>query len=432
MKNSSYLSISPELCFHLIGEKSIIIDQGGIEHLYDSSQTDILSLCDGTKTVEQLVSILVDQYNAESDYRIENFRKAILNFLDFQLKNHVLIEKENIKKSLNIFGVRGKFYPSALSVEITSRCNFSCPHCYKNAFAKGQDIDDNIIHYIKNEFGGKIKQIQLTGGEPFLNKKIVNYINELSNLFEIRIPTNGSLLYLYDDEIIKKLSYVQFSLYGSNPDEYKEFTGSEESYYAVMKSIEKVNNCGVDNIVSLVLSKENLNRMEDYIIGAIKLGAKRIKFGVPSIAGRACDDLKHEKRFLLTDEDLRVAYRNSREFKRKYYRDISIGIWSHRSQEPKKPLIKDGKYDYMLPCGAGYMSYVISQNGRLRPCELLSEDFFDLGSYEKLTEYINGEFFTEYDDMVNKLHSHMCKHGVGLECVCNPIKNFYERMSQSQ
>ena len=50
-----------------------------------------------------------------------------------------------------------------------------------------------------------MKQLQLTGGEPFLNKKIVNYIMELSDLFEIRIPTNGSLLYLYDDEIIKKL-----------------------------------------------------------------------------------------------------------------------------------------------------------------------------------------------------------------------------------
>lgn len=189
---------------------------------------------------------------------------------------------------------------------------------------------------------------------------------------------------------------------------------------------------GKDTIVSLVLSKDNINRMEDYIKGAINMGAKRIKFGVPSIAGRACDDIKHEKRFLLTDDDLRVAYRNSREFKRKYYRDISIGIWSHRSQEPKKPLIKGGKYDYMLPCGAGYMSYVISQNGRLRPCELLSEDFFDLGSYEKLSEYINGEFFTEYDDMVDRLHSHMCKHGVGLECVCTPIKIFYEGINQSQ
>lgn len=432
MNNSSYLAISPELYFHLFDQQSIIIDREGVEHLYDHTQTDILSLCDGTKTVERLLTILISQYNAENDSRIESFRKAILDFLEYQIKNHVLVENEHITKSTNIFGVRGKFYPSGLSVEITNRCNFLCPHCYKNAFSKGHDIDDNIIQYIKDEFGGKVKQLQLTGGEPFLNKKIVNYIMELSDLFEIRIPTNGSLLYLYDDEIIKKLHHVQFSLYGSSPDEYKKFTGSGEAYYAVIKSIEKVNKCGVDNIMSLVLNKENLNRMEDYIKAAINMGAKRIKFGVPTIAGRACDNLAQDKLFLLTDEELRVAYRKSRELKRKYYEKISVGIWSHRSQEPKKPLISGEKYDNMLPCGAGYMSYVISQNGRLRPCELLSEDYFDLGSYKKLSEYIDGNFFTQYDDMIDKLQSHMCKYGVGVDCICTPIKTLYQKSCESK
>ena len=74
------------------------------------------------------------------------------------------------------------------------------------------------------------------------------------------------------------------------------------------------------------------------------------------------------------------------------------------------------------------MSYVISQSGRLRPCELLSEDFFDLGSYEKLSDYVKGDFFTDYSGMIDKLHSHMCKYGVGLECFCSPIATFYERI----
>ncbi len=430
MNNYSYLSISPDLCLHFFGEHSIIIDREGIEYLYGNSQTDILSMCDGTNTVEHIIAHLIAQYNAENDCRIESFKMAVINFLEYQLRNHILIESNCVNVCTNIYGVRGKYYPNALSVEITSRCNFLCPHCYKNALAKGQDIDDEIIKYIKEEFGGKTKQLQLTGGEPFINKKIVNYITELSDLFEIRIPTNGSLLYLYDDELIKKINFVQISLYGSNPDEYQRFTGSRKSYYDVIKSIEKVNRCGVDNMLSLVLSKENLNQMEDYVKGAIAMGAKRMKFGVPSIAGRACDDLKHEKRFLLTDEDLRFAYRQSRELKRKYYNDIHIGIWSHRSQEPKKPLIEDKKYCDMLPCGAGYISYVISQHGRLRPCELLSEDFFDLGSYKTLSNYINGNFFTQYDDMVNKLHSHMCKFDVSLECICTPIKTLYERINK--
>ena len=86
----------------------------------------------------------------------------------------------------------------------------------------------------------------------------------------------------------------------------------------------------------------------------------------------------------------------------------------------------------MLPCGAGYMSYVISQRGRLRPCELLSEAYFDLGSYKKLSDYVKGEFFTDYSGMIGKLHSHMCKYGVGLECFCSPIATFYERIKHSE
>lgn len=128
MNNSSYLAISPELYFHLFDQQSIIIDREGVEHLYDHTQTDILSLCDGTKTVERLLTILISQYNAENDSRIESFRKAILDFLEYQIKNHVLVENEHIKKSTKYFWVRGKFYPSGLSVEITSRCNFLCPH----------------------------------------------------------------------------------------------------------------------------------------------------------------------------------------------------------------------------------------------------------------------------------------------------------------
>ncbi len=431
MRNEYYLTISPELSFHFFGDQSIIIDSDGIEYLYDSTQTSILSLCDGTKTIKKLLETLAFQYNVDNDTK-EKFNKAIVAFLDIQIKKNVVVEQNTYKMNSNIYGEKGKYYPNALSVEITNRCNFLCPHCYKNALAKGQDIDENIINYIKSEFGGKVKQLQLTGGEPFLNKKIASYISDLSELFEIRIPTNGSLLYTFNDEIIRKINFVQFSLYGTTPEEYKEFTGSKDAYYAVMKSIEKVKNCGVDNIASLVLNKDNINRMEEYIEGAIQLGATKIKFGVPTLAGRAFDDVTQNNRFMLTHEDLRAAYRNSRELKRKYHGKISVGIWSHRSQEPKKPLINGEEYNNMLPCGAGYMSYVISQSGRLRPCELLSEAYFDLGSYKKLSDYVKGEFFTDYSGMIGKLHSHMCKYGVGLECFCSPIATFYERIKHSE
>lgn len=53
-------------------------------------------------------------------------------------------------------------------------------------------------------------------------------------------------------------------------------------------------------------------------------------------------------------------------------------------------------------------------------------------SYKKLSEYIDGNFFTQYDDMINKLQSHMCKYGVGVDCICTPIKTLYEKSCESK
>ncbi len=430
MNTLSYCSIYPNLFLHKYGKQSMIVDDQGVEYLYTEPQTDILSLCDGTKTVLQIIDELVIQYGAENDPRIESFKKSIESFIEYQIKHKVVMLSDRIVNVNNIYGIRNKFYPNALSVEITSRCNFMCPHCYKNASYLGKDIDEKVIIYIIQTFGEKVKQLQLTGGEPFANPNIDRYIHMLSDHFEIRIPTNGSLLYKYNDSTISKLSYVQFSLYGANSEEYEKFTRNKDAFFSLEKSIEKVNHCGVDNVLSLVLNKNNIHRMEEFVVCALKLGGKRIKFGVPSIAGRACDDMESEKKFLLSDNDLRYAYRESRNLKTKYAGKISVGIWSHRSQEPKKPLFSGALYDKMPPCGAGYMSYVISQDGRIRPCELLPEDIFDLGNYTKLSEYIDGNFFSDYDKMLCELQSRVCKYGLGLDCICTPIKSLYERIAR--
>ena len=134
MRNEYYLTISPELSFHFFGDQSIIIDSDGIEYLYDSTQTSILSLCDGTKTIKKLLETLAFQYNVDNDTK-EKFNKAIVAFLDIQIKKNVVVEQNTYKMNSNIYGEKGKYYPNALSVEITNRCNFLCPHCYKNALA---------------------------------------------------------------------------------------------------------------------------------------------------------------------------------------------------------------------------------------------------------------------------------------------------------
>lgn len=158
--------------------------------------------------------------------------------------------------SNNIYGERGLFFPTGLSIEVTNKCNFSCPHCYKSALHTGKDINSNIIDYVIEKFAGKTRQIQLTGGEPFLNPNISKYIEKLSNHFEIRVPTNGSLLLGVKRETLSKLNFVQISLYGCNEEEYLQFTGAPASFQKLKLSIEILNECHVSNILTVVLSKK--------------------------------------------------------------------------------------------------------------------------------------------------------------------------------
>lgn len=431
MNFDKYPFISEDLYLHLFGNYSILMDSFGMEYLYDEAQTDIFQYCNGKNSYNEILNNLAKLYSVDHS-KFNSLKDSIDYFFQRQVKKKIIQENNEPIETKNIYGQREKFYPTALSIEITSKCNFTCPHCYKIADFTGKDIDPAVIDYVNN-FKGKIKQIQLTGGEPFTNPNIENYINMLSLNFEIRIPTNGSLLYNFDDKLISKLKFVQFSLYGCDEEEYKQFTGSSCALNNLIKSIEKVKRCNVDHILSVVLSKNNIYKMEPYIKAAIQMGANRIKFGVPTPVGRAADNtIDNDNSFVLTIDEMRQAYRESRYLKTKYKNDISVGIWSHRSIEPKKPLLPDKKFQNMLPCGGGYLSYVISQDGKLRPCELLPEEYFNLGDYRMLEQYIDGHFFSDYNTILPLYNNVLCKQNINIEDICTPVKTLFDQMQNKK
>lgn len=89
-----------------------------------------------------------------------------------------------------------------LRLAVTDRCNLRCKYCMP---AKGIDIVDRkeLLSYkemyritrVLSELG--VDKVRLTGGEPFVRKDFVNFLESLSfnkNLKEINITTNGALI----------------------------------------------------------------------------------------------------------------------------------------------------------------------------------------------------------------------------------------------
>ena len=98
-----------------------------------------------------------------------------------------------------------------LRLAVTDRCNLRCQYCMP---AKGIDIVDRkeLLTYkemyritrVLSELG--VDKVRLTGGEPFVRKDFINFLESLSfndKLKEINITTNGALISNYIDRLEK-------------------------------------------------------------------------------------------------------------------------------------------------------------------------------------------------------------------------------------
>lgn len=122
---------------------------------------------------------------------------------------------------------------SYLRLAITDRCNLRCQYCMP---AHGIDIVDReeLLTYkemyritrILSELG--VNKVRLTGGEPFVRKDFVKFLESLSYndlLDEINITTNGALISKYIPELEKiGIKKINLSLDTLKADKFKQIT----------------------------------------------------------------------------------------------------------------------------------------------------------------------------------------------------------------
>lgn len=81
-------------------------------------------------------------------------------------------------------------------------------------------------------------------------------------------------------------------------------------------------------------------------------------------------------------------------------------------------------YQGLLRCGGGTSQFVISQSGKVRPCELLPESYFDIGGIEVIQQAIHGKYL---DNSIayhaNKFNEELLKHGKEIALFCGPLEH---------
>ena len=122
-----------------------------------------------------------------------------------------------------------------LRVSVTDRCDLRCVYCMKekmNFLPKSEVLSlEEIERLCDNFIELGVEKIRLTGGEPLVRKDIINLIQNLNNkktytnLKEITLTTNGSLLKRYAKELkTNGINRINVSLDTIIEEKFREIT----------------------------------------------------------------------------------------------------------------------------------------------------------------------------------------------------------------
>lgn len=160
--------------------------------------------------------------------------------------------------------------PSHAQIGITNACPQRCEYCY-NRNRQGQVMDKETIKSVV----GQLRQLGvvwlgLTGGEPLLNRDIVEIVESAAGDCAVKLFTTGCTLTRQKASDLKNagLFSVSVSLDSAMEDEHDQVRGYEGAFRQALKAIEIFKNTGGIHVgVSAVISREmvRLDRVEGFL-----------------------------------------------------------------------------------------------------------------------------------------------------------------------
>jgi len=365
------------------------------DRVYDESGVDFLETI--TRLPGDIDDILKELINSFKDITMDELKKDFLDFI-FDLENDWFLvtgdsaeeldfkeptfsyKSANPKTATNSFGNMDKidlvndtvsfFYDKfkekpqilGLQVEISSRCNERCIHCYIPNTSKknGVDIDLAYILGILDE-AKKLGTLQLTlsGGEPFLHKDIEVILRHArKNDFSISVLSN---LVLLTDELVQVLkeinpSIVQVSLYSMKPNEHDAITQVKGSFEKTKRNIEKLVEAEIPLQISCPVMKINRKSYKDVLIYAKKLRVKAYTdFIMMAQTDHNINNLSQRIDLLETEELLLDIIKFDQD-----YLDTTLKL------ESKSKNIE--RFKKLPVCGVGFDSICLSAEGNYFPC----------------------------------------------------------------
>ncbi len=303
----------------------------------------------------------IEELNAKEpffSYRSENPKTAKYDFSSDYEKLNLITDSTDF--FYDEFRKRPKVF--MMQMEITSKCNERCIHCYiptskKN---KGIDMDMDLVQKVLDEASSHgTLQLTISGGEPFMHKdihQILRYAKERD--FCISILSNLTLIEDKDIPLLKEInpSLIQVSLYSMNSWEHDSITLKTGSFNKTKGNIEKLVSADVPVQISCPVMKINWKSYKNVLKYAQELKTKaKTDFIMMAQADLNTSNLANRLSLNETEELLKEIIKVDTD-----YLDFI------KTLIPKS--IDVEKYKNAALCGVAADSICISANGDYFPC----------------------------------------------------------------
>ncbi len=267
--------------------------------------------------------------------------------------------------------------PSNAIIAVTSNCNSRCVMC--DIWKK--DKESEVYPYLYKHLPSSLKDINITGGEPFLRKDlsdIIAVVKDRCKKARIVISTNGFLTQRIKEETKKILAIdrniaIRISIDGADKT-HDEIRGVSGGFRKSIDTIRCLQEIGVRDLgIGFTISSKNVAMIKNTYDLANHLG---VEFSITVVTSSPIyfgdnECLKPENNGILKIQfsDLirsELSYWNLKKWLRAYY-DYTLFEY-----------IKTQKRTF--PCDAGESFFYLDPKGNIHPCNVLDLDFGNINN----------------------------------------------------
>lgn len=310
--------------------------------------------------------------------------------------------------------------PVQVIAYVTARCNLRCEHCfYKETLdAPGRGEMPLEVFSRTTESVGPVLWFSLAGGEPFVRKDLAELIDIVQTNCRPKVfsfPTNG----WYTEQtfetclrVLQKMATGNLILFFSldGPKEMHDAIRGEGSFDRVkatmarLRPLTRIYPNLYLNVITTV-TERNVDvapafideLVRDFNPSAISINLFRYhSLEHPPLSARLIDGYK-------ATVDAYSKY--LREGALKHYGFIGGRILLVKEILQKELIYRVAKFDeFVTPCTAGALSYVIMEDGRVTPCEILPDSIGNVTSTVSFREMVTGDAAKQLRTWITESH----------------------------